>query len=191
MTALAGHRSVDRVARRDITASVARTCAGALVLFGVFSLAPLELSVHGSPGLWLLASVLVPTVVLTMQILAVARSPYPRLRAVEAVAISFPLLILLFASTYYAMSQTYPDSFNAALTRTDALYFTVTTFTTVGFGDVVATSEPARIGVIVQMLADLVLIGVIARVLLGTIQRRQAALGHEPTTDGEHQTAPL
>jgi hypothetical protein len=192
MTALAGHPSVDRVPRRDITASIARSCAGALVLFAVFAFAPLELTVHGSPGLWLMASVLVPTVVLTLQILAVARSPYPRLRAFEGVAISFPLLILLFASTYYAMSQTYPDSFNGALTRTDALYFTVTTFTTVGFGDVVATSQSARIGVIVQMLADLVLIGVIARVLLGTIQRRRAALGRETTTTAdEQQTAPF
>jgi voltage-gated potassium channel len=189
MTALAGHRLVGGVPRRDITASVARTCAGALVLFGIFAFAPFELTVHGSPGVWLIASVLVPTVVLTMQILAVARSPYPRLRAVESVAISFPLLILLFASTYYAMSQSSPDSFNAALTRTDALYFTVTTFTTVGFGDVVATSEPARIAVIVQMLADLVLIGVIARVLLGTSQRRRAALGQEPATDDQQQSA--
>ena len=53
----------------------------------------------------------------------------------------------------------------------------MTTFTTVGFGDVVAKSHPARIAVIVQMLVDLVLIGVVARVLLGTIQRREAAWG--------------
>jgi hypothetical protein len=147
----------------------------------VFAFAPLELSVEGSPGFWLAASVLVPCLVLALQILAVARSPYPALRAFEAVSISFPLIILLFASTFYAMSQTYPDSFNSPLTRTDAFYFTVTTFTTVGFGDVVATSEPARIAVTVQMLTDLVLIGVIARVLLGTIQQRRATLDREPS----------
>jgi hypothetical protein len=32
----------------------------------------------------------------------------------------------------------------------------------------------------VQMLADLVLIGVVARVLLGTVHQRRAALGQEP-----------
>jgi voltage-gated potassium channel len=176
---------VPRVPRRAVAASAFRTCTGAAVLFLVFAFAPLELSVEGSPGVWLAASVLVPVVVLTLQILAVARSPYPRLRAVEAVSISFPLLILLFASTYFAMSQTYPDSFNAALTRTDALYFTVTTFTTVGFGDLVATSQGSRIAVTVQMLADLILIGVIARVLLVTIQQRRATLDRAPSATGD------
>jgi voltage-gated potassium channel len=69
-----------------------------------------------------------------------------------------------------------PDSFNEAITRTDAIYLTVTIFATVGFGDIVATSQLARIGVTIQMIADMVLIGFIARVLLGTIQRRRAAL---------------
>jgi voltage-gated potassium channel Kch len=161
---------------------------GAGVLFLVFAFAPLELRVEGRPALWLAASALVPAVVLTLQILAVARSPYPRLRAVEAVCISFPLLIFLFAALCYAMSQTYPDSFDQALTRTDALYFAVTTFTTVGFGDVVPTSQPARIAVTIQMLANLVLLGVIARVLLGTIQQRRATLEREPSaTEGQQQ----
>jgi voltage-gated potassium channel len=167
---------VNRVPRRALAAAVVRTCAGAAVLFLVFAFAPLELRLDGAPGVWLAASVLVPALVLTLQIVAVARSPYPMIRAVEGVSLSFPLLIFLFAATYYAMDQTYPHSFNQVLTRTDALYFTVTTFTTVGFGDIVATSQSSRIAVTVQMLADLVLIGVIARVLLGTIQKRRATL---------------
>jgi len=174
-----------------MVASMLRTCVGATVLFLVYAIAPLELSLDGSAGLWLAASVFVPALVLTLQIVAVARSPYPRLRAVEAVAISFPLLIFLFAATYYAMSKTYPDSFDQALTRTDSVYFTVTTFTTVGFGDIVATSEPSRIAVTVQMLADLVMIGVIARVLLGTIQQRRATLERAPSTVGDRQQKSL
>jgi hypothetical protein len=192
MMKLVGRPSSDHVPRRAVVASIARTCLGAGVLFVVFAFAPLELRVDGSPGLWLAASVLVPALVLTLQILVVSRSPYPRLRAVEAVAISFPLLIFLFAATYFAMSQTYPDSFNEALSRTDALYFTVTTFTTVGFGDVVATTQATRIAVTVQMLADLVLLGVIARVLLNTIQQRRATLGRgaSDTTDRRQDPSP-
>lgn len=178
------------VPRSAVTASLVRTCGGAAVFFLVFALAPLELDLNGSAGLWLAASVLVPALVLALQIRAVARSPYPRLRAVEAISISFPLLIFLFAGTYFAMSQTYPDSFNDALTRTDALYFTVTTFTTVGFGDIVATSEPSRSAVTVQMLVDLVLIGVIARVLLGTVQQRRAYLDRSPSTGVDRQQDP-
>jgi Ion channel len=188
-TTPAGRSSADRVPRRDVAASVLRTCAVTGVLLAVFALAPLELTVQGLPGLWLLASVLVPAVVLVLQILAVSRSPYPRLRAFEGVAMSLPLLIFLFASTYYLMSRSYPASFNQVLTRTDAVYFTVTVLSTVGFGDVVGTSQSARIAVTVQMLADLVLVGVVARVLLGTIQRRRAALGRQAAEAADHRQA--
>ena len=47
----------------------------------------------------------------------------------------------------------------------------MTVFTTVGFGDITARSEAARIVLIVQMLADLVLLGAGVRVLLGAVQR--------------------
>ena len=61
----------------------------------------------------------------------------------------------------------------AADPRTDALYFTVTVFSTVGFGDITAKSETARIVLIVQMLADLAFLGAGVRVLLGAVQRRR------------------
>ena len=168
--------TADHASRRAVAASVARSTVGAGALFAAFVLAPFDVSGDEALGLRLAASVIIPAVVLTLQILAVARSPYPWLRAVEAVAISFPLLIFLFASTYYAMDLADPASFNEALNRTDSIYLTVTIFATVGFGDIVATSQLARIGVTIQMIADMVLIGFIARVLLGTVQRRRAAL---------------
>ena len=178
--------TVAHPSRRDVIASIARVVLSAAVLFGGFALAPLDLSGRDVLGVRLAACVVLPMLVLGLQILAVARSPYPRLRAVEAVAISFPLLICLFASTYYAMGRANPASFNEVLTRSDALYFTVTVFATVGFGDVVATSQAARVGVTIQMVADLLLIGVIARVLLGTARQRQAALEADPTVATGH-----
>lgn len=183
--------TVGHPSRRDVLASVARVGLSVVVLFGAFALAPLDFRGRDVLGVRLAASVVLPTLVLGLQTLAVARSPYPRLRAVEAVAISFPLLICLFASTYYAMGRANPASFNEVLTRTDALYFTVTVFATVGFGDVVASSQAARIAVTVQMLGDLLLIGVIARVLLGTARQRRAALeAAPPGTTGPPVSSP-
>jgi hypothetical protein len=46
------------------------------------------------------------------------------------------------------------------LTRTDALYLTVTVFATVGFGDISPVSQAARVAVMFQMLLDLVFLGV-------------------------------
>ena len=175
-----GHAESGRPSRRDLVASVSRVCLGAGVLFGLFVVVPFDPPNDRRAAVWLLASVLVLTSVLTLQIVAVARSPYPRLRAVEAVAITFPLVIVLFAATYYGMGRANPHGFNEAITRADAVYFTVTVFTTVGFGDIVATSQPARVTVTVQMVVDLLLIGGLARVLLGTVRSRQEALRREP-----------
>ena len=53
----------------------------------------------------------------------------------------------------------------------DALYFTVTVFATVGFGDIVATTQLARLVVTVQMILDLGVLGLGIRVFLGAVQR--------------------
>ena len=65
-----------------------------------------------------------------------------------------PLFLLLFASAYLTMAHANPANFNThPLTRTDVLYFTVTVFSTVGFGDISAVSQSARLVVTAQMLA--------------------------------------
>ena len=81
------------------------------------------------------------------------------------------MFLVLFAPTYFLMERASAASFTQPLTCTDALYFTVTVFSTVGFGDIAARSETARVVLIVQMLADLALLGAGARVLLGAVQR--------------------
>jgi voltage-gated potassium channel len=73
---------------------------------------------------------------------------------------------------YFLTAQADLNNFNVhSLTRTDALYFTVTVFTTVGFGDIVATTQLARLVVTVQMILDLVVLGLGVRVFLGAVQR--------------------
>jgi voltage-gated potassium channel len=76
------------------------------------------------------------------------------------------------------MSEAQPASFSEALERTDALYFTVTVFATVGFGDISPVSDTARVIVTVQMIADLLLLGLVLRALLNAVDKgraRQAA----------------
>ena len=78
-----------------------------------------------------------------------------------------PFYLLVFASTYFVMQRASAANFTQPLTRTDALYFAVTVFSTVGFGDITPKSEAARVVLIVQMLGDLALLGAGVRVLLG------------------------
>jgi hypothetical protein len=104
------------------------------------------------------------------EVVVIAHSPYPRLKAVEALASTLPLFLLLFAAAYYLLDRAVPRSFSESLTRTDALYFTLTTFTTVGYGDITARSQTARVLTMFQMTGGLLLVGVAARVLTSAIQ---------------------
>ena len=105
------------------------------------------------------------------QVRSISRSAHPAAKAIEALTLTVPLFLLLFASTYYLMSQADSGSFNlSGLTRSDTLYFTVTVFATVGFGDIVATSHTARSLVTVQMVLDLILLGAVIRAFVEAVR---------------------
>jgi voltage-gated potassium channel len=165
-----------RRTRQWMLSSLLRVCVVTTTLFLLYALAPLGQRPEGTIALKLAGSMIIFIVVITWQILAVTRSPFPGLRAIEAVAVSIPFFLLLFAATYFVMGGADPASFSERLTRIDAFYFTVTVFATVGFGDIVPHTEAAKVVVTVQMLADLVLIGFIAKVLIGIVQQRRQTL---------------
>ncbi|WP_405873696.1 potassium channel family protein [Streptomyces zaomyceticus] len=105
--------------------------------------------------------------------------PVPELRAAEALGTTLPLYLLLFATTYYLLERSGADSFSGALQRSDALSFTMTVFSTVGFGDISPRSEPARLLVTGHMPLNVLLIGVAARFLVRTVGKARV---HSPTS---------
>ena len=143
----------------------------AAVLVVLYYVLPLDRRWDSDTAVRLLAGLLVLAGVVVLGVRIIAGSRYPGVRAAEALALALPFFLLLFASTYFVMERNSAASFTQPLTRTDALYFTVTVFSTVGFGDITAKSETARIVLIVQMLADLAFLGAGVRVLLGAVQR--------------------
>jgi hypothetical protein len=156
--------------RRQGIAALLRSLAITIVLVALYYLLPLD-HLSSLPLAVLLGAGLVILLVISAgQVREILRARYPALRAAEALATTVPLFLLLFAAAYYVMERASPGSFSHSLTRTDTLYFTVTTFTTVGFGDITATSESARLVVTAQMLLDLLALGLGVRVLLGAVQ---------------------
>ncbi|HET7358199.1 MAG TPA: potassium channel family protein [Nocardioidaceae bacterium] len=137
-------------------------------LLGYFTL-PMT-GLLGYAGLLLLGGVLLLGWLLAWQLHAIAASPYPRVRMLGALSVSVPLFFVIFATTYFVMESSAPGTFNHPLSRLDALYFTVTVFATVGFGDLVALSEPARAVVLVQMVGDLVIVGFVARAFVRAME---------------------
>jgi voltage-gated potassium channel len=153
--------------------AVARAFGSTVVILAVYYLIP-----FGHEATWVTIVPLVIGLILlgglaAYQVRVIVKSPFPALRAVEALGTSIPLFLVLFASTYYVMSRISPGSFKIPLTRTDALYFTVTVFATVGFGDIVAKTQEARLVVTGQMMADLIALGLGLRIITGAVARGQ------------------
>ncbi|WP_432874985.1 potassium channel family protein [Kribbella sp. CA-245084] len=158
-----------RTRRRVAVASLLRSLLVSLVICAGYFLLPLRLD--GSVAvLGLVGGLIFVGILLAWQIREIARSPYPRLRAVGALATSVPLFLAVFATTYFLMGRAQPANFNEPLTRLDAAYFTVTVFATVGFGDIVAVSQSARAVATAQMIGDLIIVGLVARTLIGAVQ---------------------
>ncbi len=157
--------------KRLIVWAVLRSLLIAAVLVVLYYLLPLDRPWDSDTAVRLLIGLVVVAGVVVWGVKIITGSRYPGLRAAEALALLLPFFLLLFASTYFVMERNSAASFTQPLTRTDALYFTVTVFTTVGFGDISPKSETARVVLIVQMLADLALLGAGIRVLLGAVQR--------------------
>lgn len=87
------------------------------------------------------------------------------------------LTVLLFALGYYVLARSADDQFSGLETKTDALYFTVTTLGTVGFGDIHAAGQAARALVTAQIAFNLVFVGALASVLTSQLRRQAEAAG--------------
>jgi hypothetical protein len=64
--------------------------------------------------------------------------------------------------------------------RTDAIYFTVTVFATVGFGDIAPVTESARVVVTLQMVGDLLVLGVLLQAIVGAVKLGRARRRNAP-----------
>ncbi len=159
-----------RPPRRTIVRAALRAAGSTAALVAIYYLLPLD---HSST--WVAVTILaiglaVLIGLVTFQVRWIVTSPFPGLRGIEALATSIPLFLLLFASTYVVMTAISAGNFSEPLTPTDALYFTVTVFSTVGFGDITAKTEAARLVVTGQMIADLVTIGLAVKVIVGAVK---------------------
>jgi voltage-gated potassium channel len=160
-----------------------RTLLTVVILLVLYYVLPLDRGFDSETVLTMVAGLVALAVLIFWQVRAILHSRHPALRAVEAVALSLPLFLLLFSAAYFVMGSTDPDSFSEPLSRTDCLYFVVTVFATVGFGDITPVSETARLLTTVQMIGDLVLIGLVLRLFVAAVNRGRRRTGHADAAD--------
>ena len=158
-----------------IARGLLRAFATAVVVVALYYVLPLDRRSDAYVFAELAIGVALLAGMIAWQVRAIIESNYPGIRAVQALASTTPVFLLLFASTYFILSLDDAATFTERLTRSDALYFTVTIFSTVGFGDISAQTETARLVVTTQMLLDLVVLGLGIQVILGAVKRSKAS----------------
>jgi voltage-gated potassium channel len=175
---------------RRVLVTLLRALGSTVALVAIYYLLPLDrTSISVAVGM-LAVGLLGLVGLVAFQVRAIIRATFPALRAVGALATSAPLFLLLFAGTYFVIGQVSAANFSEPLTRTDALYFTVTVFATVGFGDITATTQGARLLVTGQMVAGIVIIGLGARIIVDAVKRGQQRQP-VPKSDAAPDTSPL
>ncbi len=166
--------------------TVLRVVGSVAVLVTVYYLLPLDHSSTPVAVVILLIGLAGFIALVTVQVRLIIRSPYPGARAIESLATSVPFFLLLFAATYVVLATLSAANFGGHLSHTDGLYFTVTVFSTVGFGDITAKTETARLVVTGQMIADLIILGLAIKLIVGAFRRgqqRKAGPGSTRTGD--------
>ncbi|MFI9360480.1 potassium channel family protein [Kitasatospora sp. NPDC053057] len=91
-------------------------------------------------------------------------------RPVAWLAFLIFLAMTVFAASYYVIAAR-PGDFNGLHTRLDALYFTVVTLATVGYGDIVPAGQAPRLLVVLQIGYNFVFLASAA----GTMSRTMRA----------------
>ncbi len=156
---------------RTLIRGILRAAGSTAALVAIYYLLPLDHTPAWAAVTILVIGLVAFIALVAVQVRLIVRSPFPGVRAVEALATSLPLFLLLFASSYVVMAMLSTSNFGEKLTHTDALYFSVTVFSTVGFGDITAKTETARLVVTGQMAADLIILGLGAKIILGAVTR--------------------
>lgn len=142
-------------------------------------------------GMLLGLAVLVYVSVRQLRVLINTAPGDPSVR-LDVLALAVIVVVPIFSLGYYALWLSEPAQFAGLETRTDALYFGVTTLATVGFGDIHAVGQLARVLVTLQMLFDLIFVAVLVSVMGTEIgaraRRRLGAAARDLDDDGPAQT---
>ena len=150
-----------RTQRRAIGRSVARTV---LVLFGVtavFLLVPVRALTVGDS--FLITAVFLiglagTAALIVWQVMAYRNAKMSGTARLQGLLVALYVAVLFFALSYYLMAMSNPDQIAGLSTRMDALYFSLTIVSTVGFGDVHADGQAARAIVSLQLAFNLLFV---------------------------------
>lgn len=181
MTRLRLHRHASEILRTSITVAV----LSVMLLVGFSLLPPTDPVVMNTNqvALGLAVDLLVAVALLVAMIMwqtkRIARTHRALPALIEALALVFVLYIGLFARMYHVVSTWDPAAFSAPIDYFTSVYFAMTILSTVGFGDIVPQANVARGLAMIQMVGNLVLLGLVVRVLTQAASSRRSTGGQD------------
>jgi voltage-gated potassium channel len=98
----------------------------------------------------------------------------PLASTIRALVVVPTVLTLGFAAAYYAVEGHNPGQIEGLETKTDALYFSLTMLSTVGFGDVHAVGQIGRVLASLQMVVDIALFGFVLQAVRWAARQRES-----------------
>jgi voltage-gated potassium channel len=160
------------------TRDMVRSVFGTLFLVAVLTTIYYVLPVPGrlAKASWVIlfsVGILTLAVLITLTVVRLVRAG-PDTRIVSLVVL-LCVAVLFFSYADVVLAKA-PGEFVQLHTRTDALYFAVSTLATVGFGDVHASGQLARTAATVQILFNLVFLGIALTTLTGWLRHRAGHL---------------
>ena len=155
-----------RQRRQVVLQATVRTIISLAFLIGIYVIVPPGDVANGDLAAGLLLGIALLVGLVAWEVYRIINAPYPEVRAVTGLLVLVTAVVVIFALTYAIIAASDPSSFTAPMGKGDAVYFTVTTLSTTGFGDITAVSESARWVVTAQMLFDLILLVGLARVFI-------------------------
>lgn len=177
--------------RREVISTVITLGLAWALLMGIYYLVPFTDRTSAQSVVRLVIGIAAFVLVLIWQLHGIRRADFPILRAVQALGLTIPVFLLVFAILYLSLSQAATTHFSQPLNHTGALYLTITVFSTVGFGDITPKGDLARIVVSIQMLLDLVVIGAVVRLIATAATTGRDGAGspssHEPNPGANAQ----
>ncbi|MDN0198778.1 potassium channel family protein [Streptomyces sp. S.PNR 29] len=105
----------------------------------------------------------------------------PHTRPGIVIPVLMSLSVLVFAAGYFVLTRD-PGEFSGLRTRLDALYFTLATLATVGYGDITPHGQSARAVTMLQILYNFVFLTAAATALSQHVRSRA---GRHRTRDDE------